>query len=77
VHVEGRPDKEPTRAPARPQRAWVKAAMALLIRPDVLNAPYRTFAEHADVALGTIVACVKRPHFADKRNRLTKAAEVS
>jgi hypothetical protein len=59
VHVEGRrPLKEPVRAPGRPHKAWVKTVMALLIRPELLNAPYRTIAEQADVALGTIGACM-------------------
>jgi hypothetical protein len=59
VHVEGRrPPKDPVRAPGRPHKAWIKTVMALLIRPDLLNAPYRTIAEQADVALGTIGACM-------------------
>jgi len=59
VHVEGRrPPKDPVRAPGRPHKAWIKTVMALLIRPDLLDAPYRTIAEHADVALGTIGACM-------------------
>ena len=59
VHVEGRlPPKDPVRAPGRPHKAWIKAVMALLVRPDLLNAPYRTIAEQADVALGTIGACM-------------------
>lgn len=59
VHVEGRrPVKEPVRAPGRPHKAWIKTVMALLIRPDLLNAPYRAIAEQADVALGTIGACM-------------------
>lgn len=32
--------------------------MAILIRPDLANAPYRVLAEHADVALGTVAGCV-------------------
>lgn len=59
VHVEGRrPVKEPVRAPGRPHKAWIKTVMALLVRPDLLNAPYRAIAEQADVALGTIGACM-------------------
>ena len=59
VHIEGRqPPKAPVRAPGRPHKAWIKTVMALLLRPDLLNAPYRTIAEHADVALGTIGACL-------------------
>ncbi len=59
VHVEGRrPPTEPVRAPGRPHRAWVKTVMALLVKPDLLHAPYRTIAAQADVALGTIGACM-------------------
>lgn len=59
VHVEGRrPAKEPVRAPGRPHKAWIKTVMALLVQPELLNAPYRTMAEQADVALGTIGACM-------------------
>jgi hypothetical protein len=59
VHVEGRKlPKEPARAPGRPQKGWIKAVMALLIRPDLTNAPYRALAEHADVALGTVAVCM-------------------
>jgi hypothetical protein len=59
VHVEGRrPAKEPVRAPGRPHKAWIKTVMALLVQPELFNAPYRTMAEQADVALGTIGACM-------------------
>jgi len=59
VHVEGRrPPKEPMAGPRRPQKGWIKAVMALLIRPDLTNAPYRALAEHADVALGTVAGCM-------------------
>jgi hypothetical protein len=59
VHVEGRQlPKEPAPAPGRPQKGWIKAVMALLIRPELTNAPYRALAEHADVALGTVAVCM-------------------
>ena len=59
VHIEGRqPPKATVRAPGRPHKAWVKTVMALLLRPDLLDAPYRTIAQQADVALGTIGACL-------------------
>jgi hypothetical protein len=59
VHVEGRkPVKEPVRGPQRPYKAWVKTVMALLVQPDLINAPYRTIAERADVALGTVGGCI-------------------
>ena len=59
VHVEGRqPPKEPTPAPGRPQKGWIKTVMAILIRPELTNAPYRTLADQADVALGTLAGCM-------------------
>lgn len=59
VHVEGRrPPKEPTPAPGRPQRGWIKTVMAILIRPELANMPYRTLADQADVALGTLAGCM-------------------
>lgn len=59
VHVEGRqPPKERVKAPARPQKGWIKAVMALLIRPELVHAPYRLVAETADVALGTVAKCM-------------------
>jgi hypothetical protein len=59
VHVEGRqPPKEPVRAPGRPQKGWMKAVMAVLIRPELTNAPYRALAEQADVGLATVAACM-------------------
>ena len=40
VHVEGRrPAKEPVRTPGRPHKAWIRTVMALLIQPELLNAP--------------------------------------
>ena len=57
VHVEGRrPLKEPPPARMRPQKGWIKTVMALLIRPELTNAPYRELAAQADVALGTLAA---------------------
>jgi hypothetical protein len=59
VHIEGRqPPKETRTTPERPQKAWIKVVMAMLIRPDLINAPYRTLADQADVALGTIAKCM-------------------
>ncbi len=59
VHVEGRqPPKETRTTLERPQKAWIKVVMAMLLRPELVNAPYRTLAEHADVALGTIAKCM-------------------
>lgn len=59
VHVEGRPPvKQSAAPPRRPQKAWVKTVMALLLRPDLAAGPYRAVAEHADVALGTVAGCM-------------------
>jgi len=65
VHVEGRPPlKRETGAPTRPQKGWVKTVMAILIRPELADAPYRAIADQADVALGTVAGC-----FADLEKR--------
>ncbi|MDQ3169374.1 MAG: type IV toxin-antitoxin system AbiEi family antitoxin [Acidobacteriota bacterium] len=59
VHVEGRkPPKERVTAPTRPHAAWVRTVMALLLEPDLQNAPYRTIAGEAGVALGTVAKCL-------------------
>lgn len=59
VHVQGqRPPKERVTAPARPHKGWVKTVMALLVQPDLLNAPYRVLADEAGVALGTVAKCL-------------------
>jgi hypothetical protein len=59
VHVEGRrPPKERVTAPTRPHKGWVKTVMALLVRPDLVNAPYRALVDEADVALGTVAKCM-------------------
>jgi hypothetical protein len=59
VHVQGRrPPKERATAPARPHKGWVKTVMALLVKPDLLKAPYRLVADEADVALGTVAKCL-------------------
>jgi len=59
VHVQGRrPPKERATGPARPHKGWVKAVMALLVQPDLVNAPYRALADEADVALGTVAKCL-------------------
>jgi hypothetical protein len=59
VHVQGRrPPKERTTAPARPHKGWVKTVMALLLRRELADAPYRALADEADVALGTAARCM-------------------
>ena len=60
VHVEGRrPAREAEPVPARPQKGWIKTVLALLVRPGLVTAPYREVAARADVALGTVAACMK------------------
>lgn len=60
VHVEGRlPPTEPPAAGARPQKGWIKVVLALLVRPDIVNQPYRFLAPEADVALRTVAACLR------------------
>ncbi len=59
VHVEGRqPPKQTMRNPGRPHKGWIKTVMAILVQPTLTNAPYRTLADHAGVALGTLTACM-------------------
>lgn len=59
VHVQGqRPQRERVAAPVRPQKGWVKTVLALLVRPELANAPYRVLADEADVALGTAAKCM-------------------
>jgi len=71
VHVEGKePEKEDPHGPTRPNRAWIKAVMAMLLRPELVQAPYRVLAAEAGVALGTIAACLldlERRGFLEKR----------
>jgi hypothetical protein len=60
VHVEGRrAAKEPLARRGRPNKGWVKAVLTLLVRPELVNRPYRDTAEQADVALGTVAACIQ------------------
>lgn len=78
VHVEGRrPPKVPARAPARPQKGWIKVVLAMLVRPHLVAAPYRALAQQADVALGTVATCINDLtargflHHAEDGRRLT------
>jgi hypothetical protein len=60
VHVEGRkPPKKRVTVPARPHKGWIKVVMALLIRPEMVEEPYRLVAAATDVALGTVAKCMK------------------
>ena len=36
----------------------MKAVLTLLVEPELVNRPYRDTAEQADVALGTVAACI-------------------
>ena len=58
VHVEGRRPEKDAPARGRPQKGWIRTVMAILIRPELANAPYRALAEQADVALGTVAGCM-------------------
>jgi len=60
VHVEGRrAAKEPLARRGRPNKGWVKAVLTLLVQPELVDRPYRDTAEQADVALGTVAACIQ------------------
>lgn len=59
VHVQGRrPPKARVTGLTRPHKGWVKTVMALLIKTELMNAPYRILADEADVALGTVAKCL-------------------
>ena len=51
--------KEPLARRGRPNKGWVKAVLTLLVQPELVNRPYRDTAEQADVALGTVAACIQ------------------
>jgi hypothetical protein len=60
VHVEGkRPVKGEVAAPGRLTRGWVKTVMALLVQPELRDGAYRPIAAAAEVAIGTVAACLK------------------
>lgn len=59
VHVEGRqPAKQPVAQRGRPNKGWVKTVLTLLVQPELVAGPYRPLAEQAQVALGTVAACI-------------------
>jgi len=73
VHVEGkRPDKGDGVRPGRLTRGWVKTVMALLVRPELRQGPYRPIAAAAAVAPGTVGACMKD---LEERGHLQQRAE--
>jgi len=60
VHVEGRkPPRKLAVRQAPNAKGWVKTTMAILIRPELLQTPYRTIAAEANVALGTVATCLR------------------
>ena len=60
VHVEGRQlATVPIGRRGRPNKGWVKAVLTLLVQPELVNRPYRDTAEQAEVALGTVAACIQ------------------
>jgi hypothetical protein len=60
VHVEGRkPAREHKDVRLGPTKGWVKTVLALLVRPDLVQAPLRTLAREADVARGTAAECLR------------------
>jgi hypothetical protein len=60
VHVEGlRPPPKQAHGPRRMTRGWVKTVLALLVRPELANEPYRPIADVADVAPATVMTCVR------------------
>jgi hypothetical protein len=59
VHVEGlRLAAKPRRTQGRMTRGWAKTVLALLVRPDIIQQPYRPIAEIADVAPATVMTCL-------------------
>jgi hypothetical protein len=59
VHVEGRRmPKQAAPAPGRVHKGWIRTTLAILLNPDLVNAPYRTLAAQANVALGTVAGCI-------------------
>jgi hypothetical protein len=60
VHVEGRvPAANPAARRGRPNKGWVKTVLTLLAEPALAKRPYRDIAAEADVALGTVAACIR------------------
>lgn len=57
VDVQGRRRPKPRRR-VPITKGWVKTTMALLLKPELGQAPYRAIAANADVALGTVPKCL-------------------
>lgn len=74
VHVErGQPAKRPPVPRGRPNKGWVKTVLTLLVTPELVERPYRDTAQQADVALGTVAACIQdlaaRGHLVEGKRR--------
>ena len=54
VHVEGKRPPRTTETAVALTPGWVRFVLALLVRPDLAEAPYRTVAEQAGIALGAV-----------------------
>lgn len=73
VHVEGKRPIQTGTPVGRLTRGWVKTVMAILVQPELLVQPYRTLALNADVATGTVIACLK--HLRANRFLVVRGAE--
>jgi hypothetical protein len=59
IHVEGRrPATTRPRTRRRMTRGWAKTVLALLVRPGLVQQPYRPIAETADVVPATVMTCL-------------------
>ncbi len=80
VHVEGlRPATRPPCAPRRMTRGWVKTVLALLLKPDLIQQPYRPVAAIADVAPATVMKCLadlKAAGFVRREGRTRRLANT-
>jgi hypothetical protein len=54
VHVEGKRPQRPDVKATTVTAGWVRFVLALLVRPELANGPYRVLAERAGVALGAV-----------------------
>ena len=59
IHVEGKRPTQIGTPVGRLTKGWVKTVMAILVQPELLVQPYRTLTLNADVATGTVIACLK------------------
>jgi hypothetical protein len=73
VHVEGKRPPQVPHPPMRLTKGWVKTVMALLVDRGLLHQPYRVVAARADVAVGTVTACLR--HLGDQHYLARQGAE--